>query len=69
MELDIALPELLARFNQIFEALESDEPPDAQDFHRPAMSGLRRLVQKIAEIHSVVDAMDFRRRIRTPLHH
>src|SRR5213082_3024987 len=38
MELDAALSELLARFNQIFEALEGDEPPDAQDFHGPALS-------------------------------
>ena len=69
MELDVALPELLARFNQIFEALESDEPPDAQDFHGPAVSDMRRLVQKIAQIHSVIDAMNFRGGLRAALHH
>src|SRR5438045_2569964 len=69
MELDVALAQLLARFDQILETLEGDEPPDAQDFHGPALSGVRRLVQKIAEIHSVVDAVDFRRRIRAALHY
>ncbi len=36
-ELDAALAQLLARFDQVFEPLERDQPADAQDLHRPGV--------------------------------
>ena len=41
MELDAALAQLLAGFDQVFEPFERHQPPDAHDLDRP---GVRELV-------------------------
>ena len=68
-ELDAALAQLFAGFDQVFEAFERHQPPDAENLNRPVGDWFRAGLEKVRQVHPVIDPVDFARRIRTPRLH